>query len=293
MKLQKKRIKQRIIKNPIIWFCIEFTLPKTSKRYRKCRKLYDWSETAHLARIEEKKKKQLQHEQLTVRINATFEDNIVRHGPLKGMKYPQKASAGSELYPKLLGSYEAELTNTINFILKQDYSTILDIGCAEGYYAVGIGMKMPHARIIAYDTDETALKLCQQMAQLNNVSIKIEGFCTEDTIISLQLKTKSLIISDCEGYESELFTSGLCSSLRSHDLLIECHDFIDINITPQLLRRLSQTHTVEIIESIDDISKAYEYDYPELQNFNLEERRAILAECRPQIMRWIFASANT
>ncbi len=169
IKLQKKRIKQKIIKNPIIWFCIEKTLPKTSKRYRKLRNLYDWSETAYLARIEEKKRKRLQHEQLTTRINSNFEDNIVRHGPFKGMKYPQKVSIGSELYPKLLGSYESELTDTINFILKQDYSTILDIGCAEGYYAVGIGRIIQNARVIAYDTDEIALKLCNQMAQLNNV----------------------------------------------------------------------------------------------------------------------------
>lgn len=209
------------------------------------------------------------------------------------MKYPQKASVGSELYPKLIGSYESELSNVIHFILKQDYSTVLDIGCAEGYYAVGIGMNMPDARIIAYDTNETALILCHQMAQLNDVSIETAGFCTADTIRSLKLKKKSLIISDCEGFESELFTESLCEELRSHDLLIECHDFIDINITPQLLKRLSQTHTVEIIESIDDISKAYEYDYPELKDFNLAERRKILAECRPQIMRWIFAKTYT
>ncbi|MFQ3224326.1 MAG: hypothetical protein ACI8Z5_000574 [Lentimonas sp.] len=66
------------------------------------------------------------------------------------------------------------------------------------------------------------------MAKLNNVTIETEGFCTDQTIETLKLGDKSLIISDCEGYESTLFTPALCTYLKGHDLLIECHDFIDI-----------------------------------------------------------------
>ena len=236
----------------------------------------------------------MKDEQFEEQINSVFKDNIVLHGPFKGMRYPQRCAIGSELYPKLLGSYESELSNIIHFILKQNYSTVVDIGCAEGYYAVGIGMNMPDAHIIGYDTNKKALALCHKMAQLNGVvSIETAGLCTQDTIRSLNLKKKSLIISDCEGYEKTLFSESLCEELRCHDLLIECHDFMNIEITPQLLERLSKTHTVEVIKSIDDISKVYEYDYPELKHYKLSGRRKILSELRPQIMRWIFAKTHT
>ncbi|MFQ3224327.1 MAG: hypothetical protein ACI8Z5_000575 [Lentimonas sp.] len=70
-----------------------------------------------------------------------FKENRVLNGRFKGMHYPQKASVGSELDPKLLGSYESELVAIIHLILTQNDTTIIDIGCAEGYYAKGIGMK--------------------------------------------------------------------------------------------------------------------------------------------------------
>lgn len=292
MRFIKKKTKQKLIKTPIIWLCIERLIPKKSKRYRKLKKLYNWSEAEELARKDYEKISRQKQAILISRLESQFQDNTVRHGPFKGMKYPQKVSSGSELYPKLLGSYEAELSNVISYVIQQKYATVLDIGCAEGYYAVGIGMKIPTAQIIAYDTDIKALELCQQMADLNKVKVQTKGFCTEATIRSLNLTDKSLIISDCEGFENKVFTESLCKDLKNHDLLIECHDFIDINTTPRLIKRLSGTHTIEIIKSIDDIDKAYNYSYAELDEYTLDERKKILAERRPSIMRWIFAKAN-
>jgi hypothetical protein len=89
-----------------------------------------------------------------------LDGKVVLSGPFKGMKYPNLEAFGSCIYPKILGSYERELHDTLNSISNTRYSEIIDVGCAEGYYAVGLSLQHPEARVYAYDIDETARRLC-------------------------------------------------------------------------------------------------------------------------------------
>src|SRR5215207_138666 len=62
----------------------------------------------------------------------------VRRGPFAGMRYPREAVAATTVVPKLLGSFELELHPVLDEVLDRGCSTILNIGSAEGYYAVGL-----------------------------------------------------------------------------------------------------------------------------------------------------------
>src|SRR5262249_9942295 len=139
----------------------------------------------------------------------------------------------STLFPKLLGSYERELQPIMQTICGTDYRQIIDVGCAEGYYAVGLAMRIPSAAVYAFDTDENALVLCKSMACLNGVESRVitGSFCSAETLSLIDFTGECLIISDCEGYEKELFASWNAPRLEGCDLLIEIHDFIDINIS--------------------------------------------------------------
>jgi precorrin-6B methylase 2 len=214
----------------------------------------------------------------------------VMHGPFKGMHYPEMKSLGSSLAPKILGSYERELHQVIEQICLSQYTEIIDIGCAEGYYAVGMAMRIPTARVFAFDTNADAIVLCERMAQINNVAERLVtgSFCDTETLKSIPYTTKALIISDCEGYEKHLFTEEIVPILASHDLLIEVHDFIDIEISSMIRRRFEKTHFATSIQSIDDIMKAHSYDYMELTDYSLEHRRQLFAEYRPCIMEWLY-----
>jgi hypothetical protein len=232
----------------------------------------------------------------TIEVNAEnfpflslFDKREVFHGPFKGMKYPALAAVGSALYPKLLGCYEKELHGTIESLLLKDYTEILDIGCAEGYYAIGLALKLNNTRICAYDTDETGRNLCAQMAKLNAVEDKvtIKETCTADELEKFKFSGKALIICDCEGYENFLFTPSNIKNLSNCDLLIETHDFIDLNISGNLVKLLSKTHNIQIIKSIDDIEKAKSYVYEETNGLSIEEKMKIYRECRPAIMEWL------
>jgi len=219
-----------------------------------------------------------------------FADRRVRNGPFSGLLYPDFRSEGSAMFPKFLGSYESELHPLIERCIATDYSEIVDVGCAEGYYAVGMALRMPEARIFAYDTSEHSRSLCEQMAQLNGVAERVEigSHCDPQTLMQLDLTRRALIISDCEGYEKTLFSPEVVAALGAHDVLIETHDLFDISISAELRKRFSKTHSLEVVTSVDDLQKAIYYDYSELAPYDPEQRKKLLAERRHSIMEWFF-----
>jgi hypothetical protein len=78
-----------------------------------------------------------------------------------------------------------------------------------------------------------------------------------------------------------------------HDLIVEAHDFIDIETSPNLRRVFAQSHKVEIISSTDDVEKAHAYQFAELDRYSTGERFTILGERRPGIMKWLVLTAQT
>ncbi len=225
-------------------------------------------------------------------INDIFSDMTVKHGVFAGMKYPKMASIGSALYPKLLGSYEKEIEPLLQRICNTNYTEIVDIGCAEGYYAVGLAMRVSNAKVFAFDTSTKAIRLCSRMAELNDVSEKLftGEFCDAETLINLPFTERALIVCDCEGYEKKLFTKDNVPALSCHEFLIEVHDFIDIEISSYLRELFEPTHNIEVYSSIDDIKKAQQYQYRELDKLSLETKIEILHEGRPTIMEWFYMS---
>jgi len=223
-------------------------------------------------------------------VKRSFPDLTIKNGVFQGMRYPSSQSAGSALLPKLLGSYEFELHDLLTKIINTNYTDIVDIGCAEGYYAVGLGMKMPSAKVYAFDINPHARKLCLDMAQLNHTSDKllIGGWCDESTLLSMKFSGRALILSDCEGYEKILFTQKVAEFLSSHDILIEVHDLIDLEISTRLRDVFRNTHDIAVITSIDDVKKVKLYDFKELEQYSLRERLTLMAEYRGAEMEWFF-----
>lgn len=183
-------------------------------------------------------------------INKISPDLSILNGPFKGMRYPSLDITELALIPKITGGYEEHLSAIIQEIIKTPYSNIIDIGCAEGYYAVGLARLKPECIIHCYDINEADLRFCKQMADLNNVTnVTYNTFCSSDTLINFKFGERSLIFCDCEGYELELFTEKVVFSLKDTDVLIEMHDNINPIISTTLLKRFSLTHDVMIINN--------------------------------------------
>src|SRR4051812_42950342 len=64
-------------------------------------------------------------------------DPVVLNGPFKDMRFVCLGTSSGEL-PMVLGSFEAELHDHLERFLARAPRVVVNIGCAEGYYAVGI-----------------------------------------------------------------------------------------------------------------------------------------------------------
>ncbi len=210
--------------------------------------------------------------------------HLVQQGPFTGMVYVNEAAC-STLAPKLIGSYEAELHPALAEILATEYTTIIDVGCAEGYYAVGLAIQMPRAKVYAFDIDTHALTLCREMAKLNFVDDRVftEEACTHSRLREL-IDERTLVVCDCEGCEFELLRPEIVSGLNKTDLLVELHDFIDPRIKSALTSRFELTHHISIIETQTRVAT----DYAALAGLGAQNQIFALAELRGADMEWAF-----
>ncbi|SMY07605.1 hypothetical protein [Flavimaricola marinus] len=173
---------------------------------------------------------------------------IVGHGPFTGMIYDTRASEGGYV-PRRLGCYEASLAPVIEEIVARDYPLILDIGAAEGYYAIGLALRMPKARIIARDSDPKARALCADLAAANGVADRIEiGAEIDHGGLSVLGTGRSLVLCDIEGGEDALLDPAAAPDLASADILVEVHDSMVPNLSSRLSERFAATHHVTRID---------------------------------------------
>jgi hypothetical protein len=267
-----RTIIRKLVENQIIWKILNFCY----------RIFYRFQFEKELIQIEIKQKAMLEKEAV---LKKKFINLTVADGPFKGMMYPDFIAYGSAIYPKLIGCYESELHLTLEELLKTDYKSIIDIGCAEGYYAVGLAMRKPNAIVYAYDIDKKAISFCEKMMKLNHLSnINFGDFCNQDTLKKLDFGDRSLVICDCEGYEKVLFSGGLSSWLKKCDILIELHDLYDETISPSVLEEFNLTHNAKFIHSENTFSKIRKFE--SLNDLSDDDVKLFFSE-RTGIMRWV------
>ena len=74
----------------------------------------------------------------------------------------------------------------IEDIVTKAYALIIDVGSAEGYYAVGLARRLPKARVLARDANPKAQALCAALAAANDVA-EGEGFDLSSVITKATL----------------------------------------------------------------------------------------------------------
>jgi precorrin-6B methylase 2 len=178
---------------------------------------------------------------------------VARHGttilsgPFAGMKYLAENPEGS-LASRLLGTYESELHPALTEFSASDLDVVINIGCGEGYYAVGIARLMPNVWVHAYDTDERARLACAELARLNEISdrVIIRGEFMPANFTNYSDKNV-LVLVDAEGAEDDLLDPAVSSDLANMSLIVETHPSKRIDVTGRLQARFSVTHDVEVI----------------------------------------------
>lgn len=177
---------------------------------------------------------------------------VVATGPFRGLRYVDLDTAplGSPISPSLLGSYEAELHPVIEEMIAKNFPRVVNIGSAEGYYAVGMALRMPQTEVYAFEADDHTRALCHEMSAINGVSdrVRIEGYCRPSRLEEIVAGAPTLVICDCEGCEIEVLDPEVAPHLADATMIVELHDFIDPAITDSIAARFRRTHDLELID---------------------------------------------
>jgi len=187
---------------------------------------------------------------LLVNTFRSRQGNSVYSGPFAGMQYTQ-ATEGATL-PRLIGCYEAELHATLLGMRDVGYRNVVDIGCAEGYYAVGLARLFPDARVFAHDVSTSAQQSCANLAALNEVADRVQVGGLFDGEALAQLPGRTLVFCDIEGGEAELLDPARVPALRHVDVIVETHECFRRGLVDLLSARFGTSHDIEWIRQAPD-----------------------------------------
>lgn len=207
----------------------------------------------------------------------------VQGGLFAGMDYSAEAAEGS-LSARLLGVYEAGLQPHIRRIVEAGIDCVIDLGCAEGYYAVGLARAFPHLTVYAHDISETARSYCAALAEKNGVADRVvvgsefvaadfEGFAGR----------RALVIVDVEGAEVDILRPDLSPTLARMHVVVETHDVWRPGSLETIRARFQDTHQITTVE------QSHELPHPPEWLMRLSELDQLLAtwEWRHRLTPWL------
>jgi hypothetical protein len=207
------------------------------------------------------------------------------------MAYTGEA-VGSQPGPKLLGTYESELSAVVEECCTRSFANVVDVGAAEGYYAIGTLRRMPNANGVAFESEPAGQRLLELMAKLNGVSsqLSIHGQCTlPELSAALKPGTSNLVIMDVEGAEDELLNAQRCPGLGSAWILVETHEHLAPGVTERLMRRFQTTHEIKRIDS-QPLSAS---KLPTIPGLSPAMIRLLADEMRSYPMSWLWMTPKS
>lgn len=173
----------------------------------------------------------------------------VMSGPFRGMRVPEGADAGM-MGRFLLGTHELELAPALERLAASGLRTIVNLGAAQGYYAVGLALRCPDAQVTAFEATEAFHPFIERAAVANGVAdrIAVRGMC--DAVSLAQCVRAglppALVLADIDGAELAVFDERAVAALVHAAVLIETHDRRAPGTTERLLARFGKTHRVEV-----------------------------------------------
>lgn len=230
------------------------------------------------------------------RMRQTYFDTVVadhdyrvQAGPFKGMKLNSDSSWGDgDLVAKFFGAYELETFDFIKDIIASKCDCIVNIGAAEGYYAVAMKRQMPKVDAYTYDIDPESPDKVLEMSALNDVKVvplHQFSFAAPGQELETDKYSRIVFLIDCEGAEVELVDMPK-EIIGKSDFLIELHDQASPGVQDILVKLLSATHNVTVAQRTGRDPLQFEL----LKNLSDVERAGLLCEFRSDDTPWMYAT---
>ncbi|MBP6899845.1 MAG: hypothetical protein KBC73_07155 [Burkholderiaceae bacterium] len=214
---------------------------------------------------------------------------VVRYGPLAGMRLIEASSWGNDKCAKLLGFYEQELMAAMVPAMGPE-TVFVDIGAADGFYAVGALKAGLAHRTIAFELTEAGRAVIADTAQALGVDEKIEilGACSEASLAEALTgldRRHLVVLCDVEGAEFDILSDAVLASLAGAHVFIEIHDHSEQGPAQYaaLRQRAARWFRTE------EIRKAGRnpYHYAELRDLDDTDHWLVCSEGRDPDQKWL------
>ena len=219
-------------------------------------------------------------------------DSTVAYGPFEGLRLSDTSWWGAaDRGSMLLGIYEKEVIDAVaDFAQTRDI--FIDIGAADGYYAVGAVASGLFEMAICFEISQEGQAAISENAKRNGVSnrVHIMGEATPDFMLDLREKfsidvSRAIFLIDIEGAEFELVTEQFLREVSRSVLIIEIHDWMARHEfeVEELASRAAEIFKVSwLTTGSRDMSI-----FQELSEWPDDDRWILCSESRRKLMRWM------
>ena len=213
----------------------------------------------------------------------------VLRGLFSGLKLNRDTCWGkSDLGAQCLGFYEKEILDVI--AVQDPFDTFLNLGSADGFYAVGMLHAKMAKKAICFELSEEGRSQVKENWLINESpgELEVHGEATEQSIYSVvnRLSENTLVLIDIEGGEFGLLSQDLIALIGKYKVIIEIHNWIDgfEEKYAALLTDLDRFFDIAIIPPSERNSVNDEI----LRSYPDENRLLVSSERRPCLMRFLY-----
>ena len=159
----------------------------------------------------------------------------------------------ADLGSQCLGLYEQEVLYEI-VSLSASCSTFIDIGAADGYYAVGVLHAAYFKRAICFERSIEGQKKIAENWRINGSPGEIDILgCADSSVIQALPDTivgNSLVLIDIEGGEFDLLSNEVLTKFHQATIIVEVHNWLEDFAAAYegLLRRAADYFDIERLE---------------------------------------------
>jgi len=217
-------------------------------------------------------------------------NGVVKYGPFTGLHLDRETWWGKlDLGSQCLGLYEKEILNLIDATEAGRFSTFIDIGAADGYYAIGMLVSGKVGRTICFEQTEKGRSVIAENWKKNHsvgeLTILGEANAASFAALNRADLNNALVLVDVEGFEFDLLTDEVLRLLKSSTVVIEIHHWMDnfLDKYTTFLRHAASYFEVEVIERVERETS----NLPELRDFTDDNRLLLTSERRPGVMRFL------